>query len=45
MLEKIGEDSPIFVRAQTIKADILLNYLRDKEGYTRCFQQLVDLDR
>merc|ERR1711916_282935 len=45
MLDKIQVDSPIFVRARSIKADILLNYLRDKEGYTQCFQDLVDLDR
>jgi len=44
MLDKIKEDSPIFVRAQTIKADVMLNYMRDKEGYTACFQRLVSMD-
>ena len=44
LLDKIKEDSPIYVRAQTIKADVLLTYLRDKEAYTACFQRLVDMD-
>mgnify|MGYP005995460701 CR=1 FL=1 len=42
MLDKISEDSPTFARAQLIKADIVLNNNHDKEGFTRCYQQLAD---
>jgi tetratricopeptide repeat protein 21B len=40
MLDKISDDSPTFVKAQLIKAEILLNHNRDQEGYTQCFHQL-----
>ena len=44
MLDKISDDSPTFARAQLIKADIVLNNNHDKEGFTRCYQQMADRD-
>jgi tetratricopeptide repeat protein 21B len=44
MLDKVSADNSSFVRAQLLKADILLNHARDKEGYTACYRQLVDRD-
>ncbi len=43
-LGKISEDSPTFTKAQLIKAEILLTNNRDKEGFTNCFQLLVEKD-
>lgn len=42
MLDKVDSDSPTFVRAQLIKAEILLVNSRNKEGYVKCFTQLVE---
>jgi tetratricopeptide (TPR) repeat protein len=42
MLDKITEESSTFARAQLIKADIVLNNNHDKEGFTKCYQQLAD---
>eukprot|EP01041_Mallomonas_annulata_P001871 gene1871-3629_t len=44
MLDKINPDSPIFTRAQMLKADILVNHMRDKEGFTKCYHKMVELD-
>lgn len=45
MLEKIQEDSPTFVKAQLLKAEIMLTNNRDKEGFTHCYEQLVEKDK
>lgn len=42
MLDKIGPDSPIYGRAQLVKADIFLNHNHDKEGFTKCYRQLAE---
>lgn len=44
MLDKISEESAAYVKAQTMKADILLTHHRDKEGYTECYKSLVERD-
>ena len=45
MLEKIQDDSPTFMKAQLLKAEIMLNNNRDKEGFTLCYEQLVEKDK
>ena len=44
MLDKVPQDNATYPRAQLIKADIILNHNHDKEGFTRCYQQLTDRD-
>ena len=44
MLDKVSIENSSYIRAQLLKADILLNQARDKEGYTACYQKLVDRD-
>jgi tetratricopeptide repeat protein 21B len=45
MLDKIPDDSLTFVRAQLIKADILLHHSRDHEAYAQCFHLLVEREK
>lgn len=42
MLDKISVTSPTFVKAQLIKAEILLVYNRDKEGFIKCYLLLLE---
>ena len=44
MLSKIEEGSSSYAKAQVLKANILLRHNRDKEGYCKCFTDLVELD-
>ena len=44
MLDKVTIENSSYVKAQLLKADILLNQARDKEGYTACYQNLVERD-
>ncbi|CEG46469.1 Tetratricopeptide TPR1 [Plasmopara halstedii] len=41
MLSSVPKDSPAFTKAQTVKADIFLQYRKDKHLYVRCYQELV----
>lgn len=44
MLDKISPDSASYKRAQMVKADIILNHNHDREGFTKCFENLVEKD-
>lgn len=44
MLDKVAVDSGSYFRAQIAKADIILKYNHDKEGFTKCFINLVEKD-
>lgn len=43
-LDKIETSNSSYSKAQMLKADILLKGNRDREGYTRCFTNLIDKD-
>lgn len=43
-LDKIDENSPTFIRAQMIKAEILLVNNHDKKGFIQCYNYLIDKD-
>lgn len=38
MLSNVPSSSPAFAKAQMIKADIYLQYRKDKQLYARCYQ-------
>jgi tetratricopeptide (TPR) repeat protein len=42
LLDQIEEDSSAYQNAQSIKAELLLTQMRDREGYLRVYKQLVD---
>ncbi|KAG6949861.1 hypothetical protein JG688_00014456, partial [Phytophthora aleatoria] len=44
MLSVVPVDSPAFSKAQMVKADIYLQYRKDKHLYARCYQELVALN-
>ncbi|KAJ0406797.1 hypothetical protein ATCC90586_000850 [Pythium insidiosum] len=44
MLSSVPQGSPAFTKAQMLKADIFLQYRKDKHQYARCYQELVALN-
>lgn len=44
MLSNVPVSSPAFTKAQMVKADIFLQYRKDKTLYARCYQELVALN-
>lgn len=44
MLSSVPVGSPAFTKAQMVKADIYLQYRKDKNLYARCYQELVALN-
>ncbi|RLN49385.1 hypothetical protein BBJ29_009436 [Phytophthora kernoviae] len=44
MLSSVPVGSPAFTKAQMVKADIFLQYRKDKQLYARCYQELVALN-
>ncbi|TYZ57551.1 hypothetical protein PybrP1_008571 [[Pythium] brassicae (nom. inval.)] len=44
MLSNVPPSSPAFAKAQMIKADIYLQYRKDKQLYARCYQELVAMN-
>ncbi|RLN88750.1 hypothetical protein BBJ28_00009806 [Nothophytophthora sp. Chile5] len=44
MLSGVPVGSPAFTKAQMVKADIYLQYRKDKQLYARCYQELVALN-
>ncbi|RLN44133.1 hypothetical protein BBJ28_00010612 [Nothophytophthora sp. Chile5] len=44
MLSGVPVGSPAFTKAQMVKADIYLQYRKDKHLYARCYQELVALN-
>ncbi|TMW56987.1 hypothetical protein Poli38472_002912 [Pythium oligandrum] len=44
MLSSVPQSSPAFTKAQMVKADIFLQYRKDKHQYARCYQELVAMN-
>ncbi|KAG6617338.1 Tetratricopeptide repeat protein 21B [Phytophthora cinnamomi] len=44
MLSSVPVSSPAFTKAQMVKADIYLQYRKDKHLYARCYQELVAIN-
>lgn len=42
ILDKISLNNPIFHKVQLVKASILFNYQRDREGYITCYKLLLE---
>ncbi|EGR31890.1 tetratricopeptide repeat protein [Ichthyophthirius multifiliis] len=45
ILKGVQQDSPYFLRAKQILADVYLEQLRDKRNYAKCYTDMVDLDQ